>query len=632
MSENDLNVNFQVISDEDIKLILDRNLKEWNEKYEIFLKNNKIPKLCGAHFQALDLQRINLKNAIIQDCDFVGANLSGSDLSNITLERTDLSGTNLNGANLFHAKMENVSFTGANLNGVNLSGAKLVHVFFTGANLNGINFYKTKLEEVTFSGSKTIGANLSETTIKKCRVTNVNLLNTHLKDAVIHESDFYDSDISATDFTGVECKNTNFQNANLHGSRFIGAQFSEVNFLGANLTAVNLEKAIFETVILSNANLLNAHFNETSIINSALIGSNLSNDRMLINLKLKDNEKNHKDNADTLELKDIDLKMITANRTRFGKYNSLGKYISSDKFGNRKESDKAHQTDLNVYEVAEKIISKNIDFAENNIRDFKSHRNTEIPAKTNLSGSYLSESVFCNINLSEVILENADLSNALFLNADLSKTDFTGSNLHRSSFVNVILNSTNFQDADLSNSQIIHVILNDTNFTNANLSSSKIKLSNCSKIDKNCNIKFSGSKLVNAILSEELLENADFFNSNTIGYSILDLDMRDRSNKRKYYETNKRLAKQNVILRQNEETNLIKSLVATLTPFNIIIALAALCLALVRWLLPNPDKRYPDLFNIIIDGSTVMVASIVIAIIVYASYRLCLSMIKNRVN
>ncbi len=631
MSENDLNVNFQVISDEDIKLILDRNLKEWNEKYEIYLKNNKIPKLCGAHFQALDLQRINLRNAIISDCEFVGANLSGSDLSNIKLERTDLSGANLNGANLFHAKMENVSFTGANLNGVNISSAEMEDVLFTGANLNGINFYKTKLERVSLSGSKIIGANLSETTIKKCKITNVNLLNTHLRYAKICESDFYDSDMNATDFTGVKCNNTNFQNANLHGSRFIGAQFSDVNFLGANLTATNLKEARFETVILSNANLLLARLNQTLIINSALIGSNLSNNRILINSKTKYDEKHHENNDDTLELKDIDLKMITANHTRFGEFSSLGKYVVGDEFGNLMESDKAHQNDLAVYEIAENIISKNIDFTEKNLNNFESQRETVIPAKTNLSGSLLSESVFCNIDLSEVILENTDLSNALFLNANLSKTDFTGSNLHRSSFVNVILNSTNFQDTDLSNSQIIHAILNNTNFTNANLSYSKIKLSTC-RFDKKCNIIFSGSKLVNAILSADILESADFSNSNMIGYSILDLDMSNKSNKKKYNVTNKRLAKQNVILRPNEETNLIKSLVATLTPFNIIIALATLCLALVRWLLPNPDKRYPDLFNIAIDGSTVMVALIVIVIMLYASYRLCLSLIKYRIN
>ena len=89
-------------------------------------------------FDGLDLEKVNLSNAILTNSYFrntnlKGANLQGAKLNNANLSGANLSGANLSGANLFGANLVNSDLTGANLTGSNLEGANLEGATLTDA-------------------------------------------------------------------------------------------------------------------------------------------------------------------------------------------------------------------------------------------------------------------------------------------------------------------------------------------------------------------------------------------------------------------------------------------------------------------------------------------------------------------
>jgi hypothetical protein len=81
----------------------------------------------------------SIKCALLEDCYYRGADLSGANLY----------GTNLSGADLYGANLSGADLSGVNLYGANLSGANLSGVNLYGANLSGAN-----LREDNLSGAK----------------------------------------------------------------------------------------------------------------------------------------------------------------------------------------------------------------------------------------------------------------------------------------------------------------------------------------------------------------------------------------------------------------------------------------------------------------------------------------------
>ena len=82
--------------------------------------------------------------AVLMDCHFAYADLSGrrlnaTNLTRASLVNASLSGANLSGANLTDACLEGADLSGARLNGANLNGADLTGANLRGADLRGSN-------------------------------------------------------------------------------------------------------------------------------------------------------------------------------------------------------------------------------------------------------------------------------------------------------------------------------------------------------------------------------------------------------------------------------------------------------------------------------------------------------------
>jgi uncharacterized protein YjbI with pentapeptide repeats len=112
------------------------------------------PQICpnlSGEFLGLNLDGVNLSNAILHEvslegADLIDADLSGADLRGVVLDDANLSGAKLIGADLSFAWLSFANLRGANLSrakliGADLMGASLVDVNFTDADLTGSRIY-----------------------------------------------------------------------------------------------------------------------------------------------------------------------------------------------------------------------------------------------------------------------------------------------------------------------------------------------------------------------------------------------------------------------------------------------------------------------------------------------------------
>ncbi|MEH2240429.1 pentapeptide repeat-containing protein [Nostoc sp.] len=87
----------------------------------------------GADLDKVDLNGVDLSNAILIDADLDETNLSNANFSGADLTDADLGKANLTGANLSRA-----NFTKADLEDANLTNANVTDATFTGADLERV--------------------------------------------------------------------------------------------------------------------------------------------------------------------------------------------------------------------------------------------------------------------------------------------------------------------------------------------------------------------------------------------------------------------------------------------------------------------------------------------------------------
>ena len=96
----------------------------------------------------IDLRHANLRNCILERCDFASSNLRGADLSNC----------NLKGANLYSALLQGADLTGANLSGANLVSAEFSETSLDGTVFGDASFGRTTILETDLSVAIDLGS------------------------------------------------------------------------------------------------------------------------------------------------------------------------------------------------------------------------------------------------------------------------------------------------------------------------------------------------------------------------------------------------------------------------------------------------------------------------------------------
>lgn len=120
--------------------------------------------LCGAdlkgqNFTNQDLTEVDFSRATIDDANFTNANLTRSSFSNASIKNTRFTR-----ANLREAVLNNVDLQGCDLSGLNLQG-----VDFSNSNLKGVNFSHSNLSSAILTGCKLGEINTSGWNIKNVK-------------------------------------------------------------------------------------------------------------------------------------------------------------------------------------------------------------------------------------------------------------------------------------------------------------------------------------------------------------------------------------------------------------------------------------------------------------------------------
>ncbi|XP_042512129.1 FH protein interacting protein FIP2 [Macadamia integrifolia] len=129
--------------------------------------------LQSAKFLVVEAEGSNFHNAILRECQFMGANLRGAVLA----------GANLQSANLQDACLIDCSFAEADLRSAHLQTADLTNANLEGANLEGANL----------KGAKLGGANMKGANLQRAYLRHVDLRDTHLLDANLGGANLLDA-------------------------------------------------------------------------------------------------------------------------------------------------------------------------------------------------------------------------------------------------------------------------------------------------------------------------------------------------------------------------------------------------------------------------------------------------------
>ena len=151
----------------------------------------------GADIRLKDLRKLNLDNINLKEAVLTGCNFSEGSFINADLRGADLYGCTLSGANLTNAKLDRADMRGALLDGANLENASMVEV----------DLRRGQIAEV---GWKLRGAKLSTEEKERGEELKENIGNTDLSNAKAQSADLQAADLQSANF-----ENANLSKANL---------------------------------------------------------------------------------------------------------------------------------------------------------------------------------------------------------------------------------------------------------------------------------------------------------------------------------------------------------------------------------------------------------------------------------
>lgn len=132
--------------------------------------------------RALNAQGVRFENCLLEECNFAGANLTdgffvltkfndecilnGVKLNNAMINQTDFLEANLSGASFRDARVDQSTFEECNMTGAEFISAIVRKSSFTGANMRGVSFENALVESVDFSGTDLSTCNLNNAVMK----------------------------------------------------------------------------------------------------------------------------------------------------------------------------------------------------------------------------------------------------------------------------------------------------------------------------------------------------------------------------------------------------------------------------------------------------------------------------------
>lgn len=195
----------------------------------------------------LDLRGITLFHEDLSGLDLSGYDLAYANLTRSDLTRTILSYTKLHQASLDQTIMDECEFLGADLSHASLNECSAKRCGFGGADLSHASIINADLSDATLSRSK-----LYHTDLRASNLENARLSEANLAWAIFTRSKLSESDLKHSNVDG-----TNFELADLQGCRLLGIKnFKKARWIGADIRRLDLRGAYLVRRYIADENYL----------------------------------------------------------------------------------------------------------------------------------------------------------------------------------------------------------------------------------------------------------------------------------------------------------------------------------------------------------------------------------------
>ncbi|WP_320041806.1 pentapeptide repeat-containing protein [uncultured Desulfobacter sp.] len=195
----------------------------------------------------LDLRGIDLSNQDLSNMDFSGYDLSFAILNRVNLSRSNLSYGRLTGASLEKAVLDECEFIGVDLSHAGLNECRASHCGFGGADLSHASLINANLSEAVLSRSKLCSADLRASDLTGARMSEADLSH-----AVFTRASLCDADLKHSNLN-----HTLFSLADLRRCRLLGVKnFKKANWVGADIRDMDLRGAYLVRRHISDENYL----------------------------------------------------------------------------------------------------------------------------------------------------------------------------------------------------------------------------------------------------------------------------------------------------------------------------------------------------------------------------------------
>jgi len=195
----------------------------------------------------LDLRGITLLHEDLSGLDLSGYDLSHANLNSSNLSRTILSYTRLHRASLEQSILDECEFLGSDLSHASLNECRAERCGFGGADLSHASMINANLKGSTLSQSKLVNADLRAANFEKARLSGADLSSAIFTRAQMVESDLKQSDVNGTDF----------ESADMRSCRLLGIKnFKRANWVGADIRELDLRGAYLVRRYIADENYL----------------------------------------------------------------------------------------------------------------------------------------------------------------------------------------------------------------------------------------------------------------------------------------------------------------------------------------------------------------------------------------
>ncbi len=196
--------------------------------------------------------RLDLRGIDLSRLDFSGLDLSGYDFTSAVMSRVNLSCANLGHTILQNTAMDmavldECEFIGANLRLASLNECSAKNCGFGGADLTQASLINANVNQAVFSRSILVEADLRAADLTGARLSEANLARAVFTRAILYEADLKHSDVS----------HTHFGLADMRRCRLLGIKnFKKADWVGADVREMDLRGAYLVRRYISDENYL----------------------------------------------------------------------------------------------------------------------------------------------------------------------------------------------------------------------------------------------------------------------------------------------------------------------------------------------------------------------------------------